>query len=66
MSENNSNNQSWLSTIPGTITAIATLITAIGGLIVILHNNGCFDNTKPAVNNTVINKDSMKSRAVSF
>jgi len=34
--------QSWWSTVPGTITAIATLITAIGGLIVILQSLGVF------------------------
>jgi hypothetical protein len=34
--------QSWWATFPGVITAIATLITALGGLIVILNTNGCF------------------------
>lgn len=32
-------NQNWWSTLPGIITGTATLITAIGGLIVILNAN---------------------------
>lgn len=38
--------QSWWSTIPGTITAIATLVTAIGGLIVILQSLGVFKHSQ--------------------
>lgn len=30
--------QSWWSTLPGVITAVATLITAIGGLIIIMRS----------------------------
>ena len=41
---NEEKKQSWWSTVPGTITAIATLITAVGGLIVILQSLGVFSN----------------------
>jgi hypothetical protein len=49
MTEENSQNRNalgdWLKTLPGIITSIATLITAIAGLIVILNSNGCFKPT---------------------
>jgi hypothetical protein len=47
--------QSWWSTIPGTITAIATLITAIGGLIIILNSMGVFNKHAETVNTTDTN-----------
>lgn len=51
MKNDDEKSQSWWSTVPGTITAIATLITAIGGLIVILQSLGVFkkgpDPSKP-------------------
>lgn len=35
--------KSWWNTLPGILTGSATLITAIGGFIVILNSNGCFN-----------------------
>lgn len=39
MSEIKEQNQSWWATLPGIITGIATLITAIGSLIIVLNTN---------------------------
>jgi hypothetical protein len=39
MTDNNEN-KSWWATLPGIMTATASLITAIGGLLVILNANG--------------------------
>lgn len=46
MGNDEKKSQSWWSTIPGTITAIATLITAVGGLIVILQSLGVFKHSQ--------------------
>ena len=39
--------KSWWATLPGIITSLATLITAIGGLLVILNANGYFSPASP-------------------
>jgi hypothetical protein len=63
MKSEGSENRNWWSTVPGTITAFATLITAVGGLIVILNTNGCLKSEKneqvPIKTETVINYDSI-------
>jgi hypothetical protein len=35
----------FLNTLPGIIAAVATLITAIGGLIIVLNKTGCMNST---------------------
>lgn len=45
MENDEKKSQSWWSTVPGTITAIATLITAIGGLVVILQSMGVLSHS---------------------
>lgn len=45
MAEDNSG-KSWWTTLPGIITSTATLVTAIGGLIAILHSNGYFNKNE--------------------
>jgi hypothetical protein len=51
MAEDNNGKTSFWATIPGIITGIATLITAVGGLLVILNSIGFFrhdgDQTSP-------------------
>lgn len=42
----NNDNKSWWTSLQGIITSIATLITAIGGLLVILNVNGYFSKFK--------------------
>jgi hypothetical protein len=49
MSNGDKESKSWWSTVPGTITAVATLITAIGGLIIILKSVGVFKTDSPTV-----------------
>ena len=38
--------KNWWATLPGIITSMATLITAIGGLLVILNSNGYFSHAE--------------------
>ena len=52
MVDNKEQNQSWWATLPGIITGMATLITAIGGLIVILNSNGFINNGKHVIDDT--------------
>ena len=40
------NSSSWWTTLPGLITAVATLLTAVGGLVAILNTAHFFDKTK--------------------
>lgn len=44
--------QGWWSTLPGILTASATAITAIGGLIAILGQTGLFHTSAPATPST--------------
>jgi hypothetical protein len=63
MADNNGQNQSWWSTVPGIFTSTAALITAVGGLIVILNSNGCFKNNTKIINVDTIpitKKDTLK------
>ena len=62
MSNGDKESKSWWSTVPGTITAIATLITAVGGLIIILRSVGVFSPDKSAATtqNTFQNTDTNK------
>jgi hypothetical protein len=48
----NIENKNWWTTLPGIITALATLITAIGGLLVILNSNGYLSHKKEADSNS--------------
>lgn len=63
MENNEKEAKSWWSTIPGTITAIATLITAIGGLIVILQATGVFKSHSSASNANIPDNGTVKSVA---
>lgn len=51
MDSENSKSKSWWTTLPGIITAIAALITATGGLIVILNSTGCLKHEPVNPNN---------------
>jgi hypothetical protein len=63
MKSEGSENRNWWSTVPGTITAIATFISAVGGLIVILNTNGCLKSEEniqvPVKTEPVVNYDSI-------
>ena len=55
MVDNKGQNQSWWATFPGVITGMATLITAIGGLLVILNSYGFINNKKHVIDDTTSN-----------
>lgn len=44
---------SWWQTAPGVLTAIAALITATGGFLIVLNQIGCFDKTVHKDNATI-------------
>ncbi|WP_026897648.1 hypothetical protein [Daejeonella oryzae] len=48
MSDGEKQTNGFWSTVPGIITAIATLITAVGGLLIILKSVGLFDSSPGA------------------
>lgn len=50
----------WWHTVPGILTAIATIITAVGSLLAVLHQIGVFD-TRPAVSPTISHKTTENS-----
>jgi hypothetical protein len=54
MKSDGDENKNWWSSVPGALTAFATLITAIGGFIVILNTNGCLksDNNEQIAHKT--------------
>ena len=62
MSNGDKESKSWWSTVPGTITSIATLITAVGGLIIILRSVGVFRpaDSSSTTQNTFQNTDTNK------
>lgn len=69
MTEQKSNKQSWWVSLPGIITAIATLLTSTGGVIAILSSSGIIKemnlfskpNDKPKVEQSVTNDSNSKA-----
>src|SRR5215216_5160040 len=60
----NADKVSFWATLPGILTGIAAIITAIGGLTVVLYNIGLFDN-KPEPPSIKDNSTSNKNGATS-
>ena len=71
MSNNKSQNKNWWTTLPGMITAVATLITAIAGFVAIFNTHNSLKNKTITSNDSsshgtssVIIKDSSKVEGV--
>lgn len=65
--ESKSSPPSWWQTAPGVLTAIAALITATGGFLIVLNQIGCFDKTvhkdSAVIQTPVENKETKKSNS---
>jgi hypothetical protein len=48
------NPPSWWITLPGVIASVAGLLTAVGGLLLVLHTLGVFDKPKARVDQTAV------------
>ena len=60
--EDKSSSTTWWQTLPGILTAVAALLTAVGGLILAFHQAGLFDRTSqkaPAVQNEAVKSSTM-------
>lgn len=55
--------QNWWSTLPGMLTASATAITAIGGLVTVLVQAGLLHGASPAAAPTVVSAPAANSKA---